>query len=69
MLIELPIFAHLLLAYARSAAIDPETRSILQATIEGNPPSVWSQADCGLRARRVPVGALTDLAKKESGTK
>jgi hypothetical protein len=46
MLMGLPVFATLLLARARSDAIDPETRLILQATAEGNPPSVWSQTDC-----------------------
>ena len=46
MLMGLPVFATLLLARAPSDAIDPETRLILQATAEGNPPSVWSQTDC-----------------------
>ena len=46
MLMGLPVFATLLLARARSDAIDPETRLILQATAEGNPPSVWSQTGC-----------------------
>ncbi len=45
MLMGLPVFATLLLARAPSDAIDPETRLILQATAEGNPPSVWSQND------------------------
>jgi hypothetical protein len=46
MLMGLPVFAQMLLANARSEAIDPTTRMILQATAEGNPPSVWSQAEC-----------------------
>ena len=46
MLMGLPVFATVLLARARPAALDPETRLILQATAEGNPPSVWSQTGC-----------------------
>ena len=46
MLMGLPAFAQMLLANARSEAIDPTTQTILQATAEGNPPSVWSQTEC-----------------------
>ena len=46
MLMGLPVFAQMLLANARPEAIDPTTQTILQATAEGNPPSVWSQAEC-----------------------
>ena len=46
MLMGLPVFAQMLLSNVRSEAIDPTTRMILQATAEGNPPSVWSQAEC-----------------------
>jgi hypothetical protein len=46
MLMGLPIFAQMLLANTRWEAIDLTTRTILQATAEGNPPSVWSQAGC-----------------------
>jgi len=42
MLMGLPVFAQMLLANARSEAIDLATQTILQATAEGNPPSVWS---------------------------
>ena len=42
MLIGLPEFARLLLAHAPPHAIDGETLVILQATADGNPPSVWS---------------------------
>jgi hypothetical protein len=46
MLMGLPVFAQMLLANARSEATDPTTQTILQATAEGNPPSVWSQEEC-----------------------
>jgi hypothetical protein len=42
MLIGLPEFARLLLSHAPPHAIDGETLVILQATADGNPPSVWS---------------------------
>ena len=42
MLIGLPEFARLLLSHAPPHAIDAETLPILQATADGNPPSVWS---------------------------
>src|SRR5437588_3897018 len=45
MLMGLPVFAQMLLANALSEAIDLTTLTILQATAEGNPPSVWSQAE------------------------
>lgn len=42
MLIGLPEIARLLLSHAPPHAIDAETLLILQATADGNPPSVWS---------------------------
>ncbi|PYL83886.1 MAG: hypothetical protein DMF23_08025 [Verrucomicrobia bacterium] len=45
MLMGLPVFAQMVLAYARSAAIDPTTQMILHATAEGNPPSVWGLSE------------------------
>ena len=45
MLMGLPVFAQMILAYARSAAIDPTTQMILHATAEGNPPSVWGLSE------------------------
>jgi hypothetical protein len=42
MLIGLPEFARLLLSHAQPHAIDAETLLILQATADGNPPSVWN---------------------------
>ena len=41
MLMGLPEFARLLLAYAPRQAIDEATLAVLQATAEGNPPSIW----------------------------
>src|SRR4029077_8628375 len=41
-LIGFPEFARLLLSHAPPDAIDAETRLTLQATADGNPPSVWS---------------------------
>jgi hypothetical protein len=41
MLMGLPIFAELLLAHAPRKSIDKSALTILQATAEGNPPSVW----------------------------
>jgi hypothetical protein len=41
MLVGLPEFASLLLAYAPAQAIDADTLPILQATAAGQPPSVW----------------------------
>jgi hypothetical protein len=46
MLMGLPVFAQMLLTNTRWEAIDLTTRTILQATAEGNPPSVWSRAEC-----------------------
>jgi hypothetical protein len=45
MLMGLPIFAQMVMTYARSAAIDPTTQMILHATAEGNPPSVWGLSE------------------------
>jgi hypothetical protein len=45
MLMGLPIFAQMILVKARSAAIDPTTQTILYATAEGNPPSVWGLSE------------------------
>jgi len=45
MLMGLPVFAQMLLAHARSAAINPTTQMILHATAEGNPPSVWGLSE------------------------
>ena len=42
MLIGPPEFARLLLSHAPPDAIEAETRLILQARADGNPPSVWS---------------------------
>jgi len=42
MLIGLPGFARLLLSHAPPHAIDAKTLPILQATADGNPPSVWN---------------------------
>ena len=42
MLMGLPVFAQLLLSRAPREAIEKNTLSILQATAEGNPPSVWA---------------------------
>lgn len=42
MLMGLPTFAQLLLAYAPRQSIEKNTLPILQTTAEGNPPSVWS---------------------------
>jgi hypothetical protein len=42
MLIGLPEFARLLLAQTPRHVIDAETLPILQATADGNPPSVWN---------------------------
>ena len=41
-LMGLPEFARLLLAGTPNGVVERETRSILQATAEGNPPSVWA---------------------------
>ena len=41
MLMGLPELARLLLAHAPAGAIESQTRQILQATADGNPPSVW----------------------------
>jgi hypothetical protein len=42
MLIGLPEFGRLLLSHAPPQVIDAKTLLILQATADGNPPSVWS---------------------------
>jgi len=42
MLIGLPEFARLLLAHTPPHAIDAKTLPLLQATANGNPPSVWN---------------------------
>jgi len=42
MLMGLPVFARLVLARAPREAIEAATLPILQATAEGNPPSVWA---------------------------
>ncbi|HEY7205911.1 MAG TPA: hypothetical protein VIA61_16505 [Methylomirabilota bacterium] len=41
MLTGLPEFARLVLEKVRAAAIDAETRPMLEATVAGHPPSVW----------------------------
>ena len=41
MLTGLPVFARLLLAHAPGGAVDADTLHVLEATAEGNPPSVW----------------------------
>lgn len=41
MMTGLPAFAEAVLAYVPQSAIDDDTRSVLQATAEGNPPQVW----------------------------
>lgn len=41
MLMGLPEFAHQLLKHAPAESVDANTLKILQATAEGNPPSVW----------------------------
>jgi hypothetical protein len=41
MLTGLPDFARLLLAHAPGGAVDADTLHVLEATAEGNPPSVW----------------------------
>jgi hypothetical protein len=46
MLMGLPAFAQLLLAHAPREAIEKDVLPLLQSTAEGNPPSVWSQAEC-----------------------
>ena len=45
MLMGLPVFAQMIMTYARSAAIDPTTQMVLHATAEGNPPSVWGLSE------------------------
>lgn len=42
MLMGLPEFAHQLLKHAPAESVDANTLQILQATAEGNPPSVWT---------------------------
>jgi Bacterial PH domain len=42
MLIGLPEFARALLSSAPAGAMDADTRRILEATAEGNPPSLWT---------------------------
>ena len=42
MLMGLPEFAQMLLAHAPREAIAPDALLVLQATAEGNPPSVWT---------------------------
>jgi len=41
MLQGLPEFARAALAQVPAAAIDPQTRPVLEATAQGNPPSLW----------------------------
>jgi hypothetical protein len=41
MLQGLPEFARAVLAQVPAAAIDPETRPVLEATAQGNPPTLW----------------------------
>jgi Bacterial PH domain len=45
MLMGLPVFAQLLLAHAPREAIEKDALPLLHSTAEGNPPSVWSQAE------------------------
>jgi Bacterial PH domain len=40
-LMGLPEFARFLLPHVPAAAVDEPTRAVLQATAQGNPPSVW----------------------------
>ena len=42
MLMGLPEFARLLLAHVPEGAIEPATQAVLQATADGQPPSVWN---------------------------
>jgi hypothetical protein len=42
MLMGLPEFARVLLLHAPRSAIESDTRQVLKATAEGNPPSVWA---------------------------
>jgi hypothetical protein len=42
MLSGLPEFARLVLAHVPPSAIEPHTLPVLQATADGQPPSVWS---------------------------
>ena len=42
MSVNLPAFARLLREHATAARVDPETRTVLEQTEAGNPPSVWS---------------------------
>jgi len=41
MLQGLPEFARAALAQVPAAAIDPQTRTVLEATAQGNPPTLW----------------------------
>jgi len=41
MLVGLPEFARAVLANVPANVIEPETRPILEATANGNPPSIW----------------------------